>query len=362
MPKSCSAEPGGPRPGGDAEAVLRVEGLHRSYGTLEAVRGLDFAVEAGEIFGLIGADGAGKTTTFHIVAGLLNAGAGSVRVLGQAPRQARSRVGYLTQSFSLYPDLSVVENLRYVAGLRQVAEADFHTRRRQLLPLMGLGPFGDRLAGQLSGGMRQKLALCCALIDRPEVLLLDEPTTGVDPVSRREFWDVLAQLAGEAVTILVATPYLDEAERCHRIALMHAGRIRQIGTPAELKRGLGLTRLELHGLERGRAGRLLEGAIGGGTIADVQSFGDRLDVLVNDADAGVREVRELFQRAGLPLEEMEVSDPTLENVFVNRLRQEGGSPGHSPFPAAASAGRGRDRPSPPGSSRAASAASRRCGR
>ena len=332
MPRSSSAEPGQVPAAGGSGAVLEVEGLQKRYGALEAVRSLDFRVEAGEIFGLIGADGAGKTTTFHILAGLLDASAGTVRVLGKPPHQSRSRVGYLTQTFSLYPDLSVVENLRYVAGLRQVPEADFQQRRRQLLPLMGLAPFGERLAGQLSGGMRQKLALCSALIDRPEVLLLDEPTTGVDPVSRREFWDVLARLAGEAVTILVATPYLDEAERCHRIALMHAGRIRQIGTPAELKRGLGLTRLELHGLERALAEPLLEGAVSGGTIADVQSFGDRVDVLVRDADAGAREVRELFQRQGLALEELQVSEPTLENVFVTRLRQEEGQPLSLPFP------------------------------
>jgi ABC-2 type transport system ATP-binding protein len=317
---------------GGSGAVLEVEGLQKRYGALEAVRSLDFRVEAGEIFGLIGADGAGKTTTFHILAGLLNASAGTVRVLGKPPHQSRSRVGYLTQTFSLYPDLSVVENLRYVAGLRQVPEADFQQRRRQLLTLMGLAPFGERLAGQLSGGMRQKLALCSALIDRPEVLLLDEPTTGVDPVSRREFWDVLARLAGEAVTILVATPYLDEAERCHRIALMHGGRIRQIGTPAELKRSLGLTRLELHGPDRARGVALLEGAAGGSTITDVQTFGDRIDVLVNDAEDGSREVRELFRRQGLALQHLKISDPTLENVFVTRLRQEGGQPLAIPFP------------------------------
>ncbi len=317
--------------------MLHVEALHKAYGALEAVRGIDFQVEAGEIFGLIGADGAGKTSTFHILAGLLNPSAGTVRVLGQPPRQARSRVGYLTQSFSLYPDLSVEENLRYVAGLRRVAEGDIEERSRQLLPQMGLGAFGDRLAGQLSGGMKQKLALCCALIDRPEVLLLDEPTTGVDPVSRREFWDVLARLAGETVTILVATPYLDEAERCHRIALIHGGRIRQVGTPEALKQGLGLTRLELRCTQRAQAAALLEGAAardpdGPGSIVDVQTFGDRLDVLVRDADRGVAEVRDLLQRRELTLENLQITSPTLENVFVTRLRQEGAQPQPLAFP------------------------------
>jgi ABC-2 type transport system ATP-binding protein len=299
---------------------------------VEALRGIDFQVPRGEIFGLIGADGAGKTTTFHILGGLLNATAGTVRVLGEAPRQARSRVGYLTQTFSLYPDLSVVENLRYVAGLRQVTEADFHARRHQLLPLMGLGPFAERLAGQLSGGMKQKLALCCALIDRPELLLLDEPTTGVDPVSRREFWDVLAQLASEEVTIVVATPYLDEAERCHRIALIHDGRIRQLGTPAQLREGLGLSRLELRCPERERAEAALERATAQGPIVDVQTFGDRLDVLVSDADRGAEVVRELLHGQALTLEDLRVTVPTLENVFVTRLRQEGGQPLAVPYP------------------------------
>ncbi|MDM7952821.1 MAG: ATP-binding cassette domain-containing protein [Cyanobium sp. CZS 25K] len=338
MPKSSPAE-SGPEPvawGGavarGGAVVLQVQGLRRSYGALEAVRGLDFQVEAGEIFGLIGADGAGKTSSFHILAGLLNPTAGTVRVLGLPPRQARSRVGYLTQTFSLYPDLSVVENLRYVAGLRQVASGDFQERRQRLLPLMGLGPFGDRLAGQLSGGMKQKLALCCALIDRPELLLLDEPTTGVDPVSRREFWDVLAQLASEGVTILVATPYLDEAERCHRIALIHEGRIRRRGTPLALKQSLDLTRLELRCRERIRAEALLEQATARDTIVDVQTFGDRLDVLVSDAERGAQEVRELFERQDLALQDLQVTTPTLENVFVTLLRQEGGQPLPLPFP------------------------------
>ncbi len=319
-------------PGGDP--VLRVEGLHKRYGSVEAVRGLDFQVQAGEIFGLIGADGAGKTTTFHILAGLLRASAGTVLVQGQSPRQARSRIGYLTQTFSLYPDLSVAENLRYVAGLRQVPKASYRERRGQLLALMGLAPFRDRLAGQLSGGMKQKLALCCALIDRPEVLLLDEPTTGVDPVSRREFWDVLARLASEGVTIVVATPYLDEAERCHRIALIHQGRLQRLGTPTELKQGLGLARLELRAPQRQRAEQLLEAAAeaGAGSLVDVQSFGDRLDVLVSATGRGEREVRELFRRHGLPLEDLQISDPTLENVFVTRLRQDGGQPLPLVFP------------------------------
>ncbi|HEY9652326.1 MAG TPA: ABC transporter ATP-binding protein, partial [Coleofasciculaceae cyanobacterium] len=216
-------------------AVIQVEGLYKHYGKLVAVKGINFAVKRGEIFGLIGPDGAGKTTTFHILGGVMEATAGTIQVLGKPPRDARLSIGYLTQQFSLYLDLSIDENIRYSAGLRQVPQKLLQQRRTKYLRLMNLEEFGDRLAGRLSGGMKQKLALCCALISQPDILLLDEPTTGVDPVSRREFWDVLAAVASEGVTIVVATPYLDEAERCHRIALMYEGQIHQIGTLSQLR-------------------------------------------------------------------------------------------------------------------------------
>jgi ABC-2 type transport system ATP-binding protein len=306
---------------------------------LVAVQGIDFSVDQGEVFGLIGPDGAGKTTTFHILGGVMEATMGSVRVMGIPPRDARTAIGYLTQQFSLYPDLSINENLRYVAGLRQVPDADFGERRQKYLRLMSLEEFGDRLAGQLSGGMKQKLALCCALIYKPEVLLLDEPTTGVDPVSRREFWDVLATLAGEGVTIVVATPYLDEAERCNRIALLYNGQIQKIGTPTELKASLGLYRLEV------RTGKLIEaeqvllgdegsemGENSPTPIQDVQTFGDRLDILVSDPQLGEARVREQFRQHQIPLDSLDLMQPTLENVFVTRLRQQGSEPPFIPFP------------------------------
>jgi ABC-2 type transport system ATP-binding protein len=237
-------------------------------------------------------------------------------------------VGYLTQQFSQYPDLSVEENLRYMAGLRLVSPEHWRQRRGPLLRRLGLEPFADRLASQLSGGMKQKLALCCALIDRPQLLLLDEPTTGVDPVSRRDFWDVLTALAEEGVTIVVATPDLVEAERCHRIALMQQGRLESLGSPAELKQELALSRLELQGAAPAAAEPLLCG----GAIVDVQTFGDRLDVLVNDVVAGEAQVRELFRRQGLPLLELRHSDPTLENVVVIRQRRQAGELPLLPFP------------------------------
>jgi len=311
--------------------VIQVRGLSKRYGKLAAVRGIDFAIQPGEIFGLIGPDGAGKTTTFHILAGVMEASAGQVRILGRLPREARLQTGYLTQQFSLYLDLSIDENLQYSAGLRQVPPDRFRQRRRKYLRLMDLEGIGDRLAGQLSGGMKQKLALCCALIAQPQILLLDEPTTGVDPVSRREFWDVLAALADEGVTIVVATPYLDEAERCNRIALMHNGEIQQIGTLKQLRASLGWQRLEVRTQSLEAAARVLAAA-DSTLIADVQSFGDRLDVLVPDVEAGTAAVRSRLAQHHLPLATLQTADPTLENVFVTRLRQQGSDPPFIPFP------------------------------
>ncbi len=318
--------------------VIHVAGLEKCYDMTRAVQGISFDIQQGEIFGLIGPDGAGKTTTFHILSGVMEASAGDVWVLNQAPRDARLNTGYLTQQFSLYLDLSIDENLRYSAGLREVPAHVFAQRRARYLALMGLDGLGDRLAGQLSGGMKQKLALCCALVAQPQILLLDEPTTGVDPVSRREFWDVLATLAEDAVTIVVATPYLDEAERCTRIALMYGGKIQQIGTPQQLRTGLGLQRLEvrLQSIQwLASAEALLTNQAhtdGSNPIADVQTFGDRLDVLVEHIQSGADTVRSLLDHHQIPLDTLEPASPTLENVFVTRLRQLGSEPPILSFP------------------------------
>ncbi|MBW4673445.1 MAG: ATP-binding cassette domain-containing protein [Desmonostoc geniculatum HA4340-LM1] len=311
--------------------VIQVRGLHKQYKRLAAVRGIDLSVNKGEMFGLIGPDGAGKTTTFHILGGVMEATAGEVLVFGQPARDARLVTGYLTQQFSLYLDLSIDENLRYAAGLRQVADELFWERRHKYLKLMNLEQFSDRLAGQLSGGMKQKLALCCALISQPKVLLLDEPTTGVDPVSRREFWDVLAELSAEGMTIVVATPYLDEAERCHRVALMYGGQIQEIGTPAALRASLGLHRLEVRTSNLEMSEQVLSQSVQA-DIVDVQTFGDRLDVLVKDVAVGETQVRKLLQQHHLPSPSIEHRELTLENVFIARLRQQESTPEFIPFP------------------------------
>jgi ABC-2 type transport system ATP-binding protein len=313
-------------------AAIRVENLRKKYGELEAVRDVSFEVRKGEIFGLIGPDGAGKTSTFQILAGVMEATSGVADILGRPAREMRAQSGYLTQGFTLYPDLSVAENIRYVGVLRGITPREIQRRSEPYLEKFDMLRFKDRLAGRLSGGMKQKLALVCALVAAPGVLLLDEPTTGVDPVSRREFWDALAHLAADGLTILVATPYLDEAERCHRIALMHAGNIRQIATPEELRGSLGLVRLECFTPRLAEVEQALSEAARDGSIADVQRFGDRLDLLVKRPEEARGILERRMTAAGLDMPEVHTDTPTLENVFVITLRKLGEEIHAVPFP------------------------------
>lgn len=222
--------------------ALSITGLHRRYGAVDAVRGIDLAVRRGELYGLVGPDGAGKTTTLQCLAGLMRPTRGRVRVLGQDPMARASTVrdalGLMPQEYSLYGDLSIGENLRFFGQLFCLDRATYERRAEELLAITRLSPFIDRRADALSGGMYKKLALSCALLHRPEVLLLDEPTNGVDPVSRRELWALLYELLGEGIAVLVTTPYMDEAARCHRVGLMHRGRLLAEGAPAVLTREL----------------------------------------------------------------------------------------------------------------------------
>src|SRR5215475_6329443 len=270
----------------ETETAIQISDLRKSYGDFEAVRGINLDISAGEIFGLIGPDGAGKTSVFQILGGVMQATSGAAEMYRQPAREARSFVGYLTQTFSLYQDLSVAENLRYLGELRLLSRRQIEERGMHYLEMFDMERFTDRLAGSLSGGMKQKLALACALIAEPKILLLDEPTTGVDPVSRREFWDALANLSNAGMTMVVATPYLDEAERCHRVALMYDGMIRQTGTPAEIRERLGLQRLEVRAADLGQLGKAEDVLHDIPSIEDVQRFGDRLDLMVADVTAG----------------------------------------------------------------------------
>ncbi len=219
--------------------AIGITGLTKCFGQLTAVDGLNLTIQKGELFGLVGSDGAGKTTTLRMLTGVLDATSGSATVLGcpcSDLEPVRSRIGYMSQRFGLYPDLTVQENIRFHADIFGVPKAEWNVKAERLLAMSGLAPFVKRRAGALSGGMKQKLGLCCALIHTPEVLFLDEPTNGVDPVSRRDFWKILDTLLAEAVTIVVATAYLDEAERCHRVGLLHHGTLLACDTPRNLKK------------------------------------------------------------------------------------------------------------------------------
>ncbi len=311
------------------KTVISVDNLRKKYGGLEAVKGIALKIKRGEIFGLIGPDGAGKTSVFQILSGVMAETAGEISIYGKRPREARSFVGYLTQAFSLYQDLTVAENLRYVGELRLLDRKEIDERGMHYLQLFDMARFTGRLAGRLSGGMKQKLALACALIAEPRVLLLDEPTTGVDPVSRREFWDTLSELSRQGMTMVVATPYLDEAERCSRVGLMFDGRIVQEGTPKELRERLGMKRLELRTSDLGETETVLQNAEG---IGDLQRFGDRLDLMAADPERCEKEVRRVLDGAGIEITDIRVGEPTLENSFVSELRDLEGDIMVGPFP------------------------------
>jgi ABC-2 type transport system ATP-binding protein len=304
--------------------AIQFHNVFKSYGAVEALRGVSFSVGKGEMFGLIGPDGAGKTTAIRAICGLLHIDAGSIRVLGKDPvkqhRDVTATVGYLSQRFSLYGDLSIDENIAFFAEIHGVR--DFHGRRDRLLEMTQLTKFRGRLADQLSGGMKQKLALACTLVHEPQVIVLDEPTTGVDPVSRREFWKLLSQFLAQGITILMSTPYLDEAERCSRIALLHEGKVLALDQPARLRAGLTGSLFEVI-VDSPR--QALDALAAQPAIASVQVFGDRLHVWMASTDpksAGAT-VAAAANAAGLKSAGIRPIVPSLEDVFIARLAAEG---------------------------------------
>ncbi len=292
----------------------------KRFGAVEALRGVSFSVGRGEMFGLIGPDGAGKSTAIRALCGLLHVDEGAIRVLGHDPVAEHgaitASVGYLSQRFSLYGDLSIDENIAFFAEIHGVTR--FKDRRNRLLDLTQLTPFRTRLADQLSGGMKQKLALACTLVHEPKVIVLDEPTTGVDPVSRREFWKLLSQFLAQGITILMSTPYLDEAERCSRIALLHEGRLLALDEPARLRSSLPGTLLEVL-VESPREAQPRLVAAGG--LSGVQLFGDRLHVWLDTAGPLQAESRfaDAARRAGVTATGVRVVAPSLEDVFIAKL-------------------------------------------
>ena len=299
--------------------VLSLNGVGKSFETTRAVDGLTFDVVPGEMFGVIGPDGAGKTTTLRMMCGLLRPDAGHVRLFGEDPFRARrtsvASIGYVAQRFSLYGDLSIDENIAFFARLHDVA--DFGDRRNRLLDLTGLLPFRTRLASKLSGGMKQKLALACTLVHEPKLLILDEPTTGVDPVSRREFWKLLMEFQSEGLTAVLATPYLDEAERCDRVALLREGRVLALDTPEALKRIDDTAMLEVIASPPRKALRVLRERLG---EDEVSLFGDRLHARVADTAMG-NDIERWLEDAQLEVTRVKPIVPTLEDVFIEHVRR-----------------------------------------
>ena len=321
-----SAEPPG------ADVVVHVEDLNRRYGAVTAVDGVSFTVRRREMFGLIGPDGAGKTTTLRVLLGLLKPDGGRILTCGLDPirkrRELSSRVGYLSQRFSLYGDLSVDENIAFFAAIHDVD--GYEDRRDSLLEMVRMNPFRDRLASRLSGGMKQKLALVCTLVHTPDLLVLDEPTTGVDPVSRRDFWKLLARLQREGLTILLTTPYLDEAERCTRVGFLDRGQLLTVDTPDALRAGEPGVLVEVVADPRRRAVEVLRAARG---VAEVDTFGQRLHVTLptSSPGSGQEEADRLADRlreAGISVHSSRPSTPSLEDVFISRIRDREASTGH----------------------------------
>jgi ABC-2 type transport system ATP-binding protein len=296
--------------------AIDVHSLTKRYGGVTAVAGLDLAVEGGQIVGLVGPDGAGKSTTMRLLCGIVDPNSGSAMVAGRDvirdPEGVKARVGYQPQRFALHRDLTVQENIAYLADLYQVPRGTWRQRSDELLEVTYLSPFRDRLAGDLSGGMRQKLALVCTLIHRPEVVLLDEPTTGVDPVSRRDFWKILSDLPRQGVTVLVSTPYMDEAARCHRVAFMYQGRVLAEDTPANLRQGITHTILQVRCRPQRVARETLKQMAG---VEGVEVFGDRLHVALR-AGADPSGLEQALTGAGVECEEIRQAEPSLEDVFV----------------------------------------------
>ena len=299
--------------------LLAARDLVVRYGQVEAVHGISLEVRPGEVVGLIGPDGAGKTSTLRVLGGLQKATEGQATAFGsdcwKSRRALHTRLGYLAQRFALYTDLTVNENIQFFALMYGVPR--WKERRRELLELVGLAPFHDRLADRLSGGMKQKLALACTLIHSPEALLLDEPTTGVDPVTRREFWRLLADLVNDGLTLFVATPYLDEAERCTRVLLMHEGSLLADSRPQEIPGMMPGTILEVTATPRAAAADILTSQEG---VADVSVFGTTLHVHLRGTQHSAESIQQILDTEGIEVEKIDVVTAGLEDAFLYLTR------------------------------------------
>jgi ABC-2 type transport system ATP-binding protein len=302
------------------DVAVVLDRVTKRFGPIAAVNDVSLEILKGEMFGLIGPDGAGKTTTIRLACGLLRADGGRITVLGADPvRQHRAvtrSAGYFSQRFSLYGDLTIDENIAFFAEIHGLT--DFEGRRDRLLEMTQLTPFRHRLADRLSGGMKQKLALACTLVHEPQIILLDEPTTGVDPVSRREFWKLLSEFLAQGITIVMATPYLDEAERCSRVALLSNGKLLVLDTPQALREGLSGVMFEVIARPQADAIEAL-GSLAG--AVDIQAFGERVHVRCTrtEGDAAARKIEGLLRERNIEVTSVREIPATLEDVFINRV-------------------------------------------
>jgi ABC-2 type transport system ATP-binding protein len=301
------------------ESAIKTSNLKKVFGDAVAVDDLNLEIGRGELFGLVGPDGAGKTTTMRLLAAIMEPTSGDAWVAGHSiineGERLKEKIGYMSQKFGLYEDLTVMENIIFYADLYEVPEKKRPRRIERLLGFSNLTQFKDRLAGRLSGGMKQKLGLACALIHTPEVLFLDEPTNGVDPVSRRDFWKILYDLLNEGVTIFVSTAYLDEAERCTRICLMHKGKALMDDNPAAIKKSLGIPMIEMWSDEAREAVGIIRGISG---VQSVSLYGSKLHVAVSGSDLVDEIIREAG-RSGIVIRGHREILPSIEDIFISRV-------------------------------------------
>ena len=304
------------------DPIIHTQALTRDFKITRAVDALDLSIQPGELFGLVGPDGAGKTTTLRLLAGLLTITEGSATIAGldlaKQSEAIKPKIGYMAQQFSMYGELSVLENLHFFAELYDVPRSDMAARTQRLLEFARLTEFSSRRAANLSGGMQKKLALACTLIHEPEILLLDEPTTGVDPISRREFWDILTELHVGGTTILVSTPYMDEADRCSQVALLYAGRLAMCAPPANIRAQLPGELLQLVP-DDWRAARILLAAQPG--VLEVQTYGEMLHVRVDSAERRLPQLTDALVADGLGFSQVRVIPARMEEAFISLIRE-----------------------------------------
>ncbi|MEJ2596883.1 MAG: ABC transporter ATP-binding protein [Anaerolineales bacterium] len=306
----------------DTAPIIVTHDLRRDFKRTRAVDGLNLSIQPGTLFGLVGPDGAGKTTTLRLLAGLLNLSDGSASVAGfDLKRQAEAikpHVGYMAQQFSMYAELSVMENLRFFAEIFDVSPADLAARTERLLSFAGLSEFKDRRAGKLSGGMQKKLALACTLIHQPEILLLDEPTTGVDPISRREFWDILTDLHLDGATILVSTPYMDEADRCSKVGLMYAGKLIECDSPQKIREKLEGDIIEIQPEDWRKALKAVSALSG---VRQAQTYGESIHLLVDSGKRRLPEIERLLKKEKLAYRSIRIAPARMEEAFISLIQE-----------------------------------------